>query len=120
MITHPHSRIASSAGNDEVWFTNPGSVPRHGHIRARVPPVLPGGPERFVVVDDDNVFYVTDERYIERPTSQAILNAERNIQDGLALLSDHATEAGWVLQCMAELETALYELAKPEATSRRL
>ena len=107
-------RVDSST---EVWFTNPGSSTRHAYIRAHLPPSLLGGPERYVVMDDDGVIHVTDQRYMVRPTSRVILQAEGHIQTVLSVLHRNR-QTDWAADCIRELEDALYELAKPEATDR--
>lgn len=106
----------------EVWFTLPGNATRHGYIRTFLKPTVPHGSKRYVIADDYGVLFVADERNIERPTSRAILSAESDIVMVIAAMAKHAqaprSETAWVKGCIRDLEHALYELAKPEATDR--
>lgn len=104
----------------EVWFTLPGHLTRHGYIRTRLKPTTTHGTRRYVVADDYGVLFVADERYIERPTSRAILAAEERINAAIVLLVQHTQDpsTSWVADCIRDLKDALYELAKPEATDR--
>lgn len=111
-------------GSAEVWFTLPGSLTRHGYIRTCLKSTTQGI-KRYVVVDDYGVLYVADERYIERPTSRAILSAEDHISSVITTMAQQANasdasgmSASWISECIRNLQHALYELAKPEATDR--
>lgn len=102
----------------EVWFTNPNTPTRHGYIHRQLTSQTSGGATRYVVLADDGIMYVTDERYIELPTSPTILRAEEHINFVLQYLRVYAARTSWGTTCINRLEESLYELAKPEATDR--